>query len=220
MAEKRSARPKAGVDWTAVSAVATAAAAVVALVAYVMPQDPRPGADPTPSVTRSSPAPEPTWPAPPPSSGPPESGAPDSRTPDSDAPESRTAESRTAESRTADSRGEPPVPSSTPVAEASLPTLSPVRPAGCDETETALATYNRDAGTTRGGQAAAARQAYQDLMGAGLGAQGAVAGTIRRLAAEFQELNFRLTGMTGGDPQQVVADINADLAHLRSLCGT
>ncbi|MGI5271100.1 hypothetical protein ACQEUU_18235 [Nonomuraea sp. CA-218870] len=210
MAEKRSARPKAGVDWTAVSALATAAAAVVAVVAYVMPQDPRPGPEPTPSVMRSSPDSEPTWPVPPPSSGPPESDVPESDAPESDAPESRTAESR----------GEPPVPSSTPVAEASLPTLAPVRPAGCDETGTALATYNRNAGTTRGGQAAAARQAYQDLMGAGLGAQGAVASTIRRLAAEFQELNFRLTGMTGGDPQQVIADINADLAHLRSLCGT
>ncbi|TXK41607.1 hypothetical protein [Nonomuraea sp. C10] len=199
MAEKRSARPKGGLDWTAVSAMATAAAAVVALVAYLMPQPPQPGPEPTPSAAQSSPDPAPTSPAPQTSSPPPEPSTPESST-----PESRTPEL--------------PVPSSTPVAEDPPATLSAVRPAGCDETETALATYRRDAGTTRAGQAAAARQAYHDLMGAGLDAQGAVGTTIRRLAAEFQELNFRLTGMTGGDPNQVIADINADFADLRRLC--
>ncbi|WP_214415688.1 hypothetical protein [Sphaerisporangium fuscum] len=55
-------------------------------------------------------------------------------------------------------------------------------------------------------------------MSAVLDAQGVVGATISRLAAEFQELNFRLTGMTGGDPNQVIADINTDLADLRRLC--
>ncbi|MFB9251252.1 hypothetical protein ACFFWE_23685 [Sphaerisporangium melleum] len=55
-------------------------------------------------------------------------------------------------------------------------------------------------------------------MGAGLDAQGVVRATISRLAAEFQELNFRLTGMTGGDPNEVIADINTDAAELRRLC--
>ncbi|WP_326646257.1 hypothetical protein OG884_16615 [Streptosporangium sp. NBC_01755] len=60
-------------------------------------------------------------------------------------------------------------------------------------------------------------------MGAVLDAQGAVGATISRLAAEFQEMNFRLTGMTGmtgGDPNQVIADINTDLAELKRLCGS
>ncbi|MEV4834459.1 hypothetical protein AB0K05_08045 [Nonomuraea sp. NPDC049486] len=189
--------------------MATAAAAVVALVAYLMPQPPQPGPEPTPSAAQSSPDPAPTSPAPQTSSPPPEPSTPESGTPESGTPESSTPESSTPEL---------PVPSSTPVAEEPPATLSAVRPAGCDETETALATYRRDAGTTRAGQAAAARQAYQDLMGAGLDAQGAVGATIRRLANEFQELNFRLTGMTGGDPNQVIADINADFADLRRLC--
>ncbi|WP_344972790.1 hypothetical protein [Streptosporangium fragile] len=57
-------------------------------------------------------------------------------------------------------------------------------------------------------------------MGAVLDAQGAVGAKISRLAAEFQELNFRLTGMTGGDPNQVIADINTDVAELNRLCGS
>ncbi|MFG1944232.1 hypothetical protein [Nonomuraea sp. NPDC048826] len=180
------------------SAMATAAAAVIALIAYLMPQSPQPAppAQPTPTATQPPPEPETTSPPPPISSPPPES----------DTPESSTSE--------------PPAQTSAPVAETSAETLPAIPPAGCDETETALATYRRDAGTTRAGQAAAAHQAYQDLMGAGLRAEGAVGATISRLAREFQELNFRLTGMTGGDPNQVIADINADSADLRRLCGS
>ncbi|MCA2229851.1 hypothetical protein [Nonomuraea aurantiaca] len=66
--------------------------------------------------------------------------------------------------------------------------------------------------------AAAAQQTHHDLMGAVLDAEGVVGAKISRLAAEFQELNFRLTGMTGGDPNQVIADINTDVAELNRLC--
>ncbi len=57
-------------------------------------------------------------------------------------------------------------------------------------------------------------------MDAGLDAQGTVGSTIRRLAAEFQELNARLTGMVAADPNQVIADINADIPTLNRLCGS
>ncbi|MEV1238495.1 hypothetical protein [Nonomuraea sp. NPDC049750] len=55
-------------------------------------------------------------------------------------------------------------------------------------------------------------------MGARLDAEGVVGEKISRLAQEFQELNFRMTGMTGGDPNQVIADINTDVAELNRLC--
>ncbi|MCA2176814.1 hypothetical protein LDL08_11515 [Nonomuraea glycinis] len=83
---------------------------------------------------------------------------------------------------------------------------------------TALAGYRRNAGGTRSSQAAAAQQTYRDLMGASLDAQGAVGAMIRRLTAEFQELSFRLSGMVSSDPEQVIADINADFAELKRLC--
>lgn len=97
-------------------------------------------------------------------------------------------------------------------------TLSQVPPGGCAEAAAALEGYRGNAGTGRSGQAAAAQQAYQELMGAGLRAEGAVASMIRRLAGEFQELSHRLSGMVMADPNQVIADINADMAHLRRLC--
>ncbi|MGW5689236.1 hypothetical protein [Nonomuraea sp. NPDC003754] len=102
----------------------------------------------------------------------------------------------------------------------SSPLLSAVRPGGCDEAEAALAAYRRNAETARSSQAAAAHQTYLDLMCAALDAQGVAGAKISRLAAEFQELNFRLTGMTGGDPNQVIADINTDVAELNRLCGS
>ncbi|MFI7453497.1 hypothetical protein ACIBQX_38825 [Nonomuraea sp. NPDC049714] len=85
---------------------------------------------------------------------------------------------------------------------------------------TALTAYRRNAGTSRSSQAAAARQTYQDLMGAGLDAQGVVQTTISQLARKFQELNFRLTGMVVADPDPVIADINTDLRELQGLCGS
>ncbi|WP_433248365.1 hypothetical protein ACQPYK_00395 [Streptosporangium sp. CA-135522] len=100
------------------------------------------------------------------------------------------------------------------------PLLSAVRPGGCDETATALTAYRQNAGTTRSSQAAAAHQTYLDLMSTVLDAQGVVGATISRLAAEFQELNFRLTGMTSGDPNQVITDINTDIAEFKRLCGS
>ncbi|WP_180903571.1 hypothetical protein [Nonomuraea indica] len=55
-------------------------------------------------------------------------------------------------------------------------------------------------------------------MGAVLDAQGVVGAKISRLAREFQELSFRLSGMVNADPEQVLADINTDAAELRRLC--
>lgn len=111
-------------------------------------------------------------------------------------------------------------PSHTQAVQDSPPPPLKIRSVGCDETAAALTAYRRDAGSSRSGQAAAAQQTYSDLMGAALNAQGAVGAKIRRLAAEFQELSFRLTGMTGGDPNQVIADINADVAEFNRLCAS
>ncbi|MEU6724750.1 hypothetical protein ABZ917_13660 [Nonomuraea wenchangensis] len=99
-------------------------------------------------------------------------------------------------------------------------TTAAIRSVGCDEAAAALTAYRRDAGTSRSGQAAAAQQTYRDLMGAALNAEGVVGAEIRRLAAEFQELSFRLTGMTGGDPNQVIADINTDVAEFNRSCAS
>ncbi|GAA1738907.1 hypothetical protein GCM10009734_51090 [Nonomuraea bangladeshensis] len=113
----------------------------------------------------------------------------------------------------------PPEPSTSPPPTRTRPTPLPeVRSAGCDEAAAALTAYRRDAGTSSSGQAAAAQQTYRDLMGAALDAEGAVGAKIRRLASEFQELGFRLTGMTGGDPNQVIADINTDVTEFNRLC--
>lgn len=184
-------RAGSGLNWTAVSALSTALAAVVALAAYLgtMGDDTQ---GPTQAPPSQSPEPVITSHTLPPAK-------PTTRSPTPPPPEPTTPP--------------PPVERTTP---ASLP---PVHPQGCDEAAAALTAYSRNAGSTRSGQAAAAQQAYSDLMGAGLHAQGAVAAKIRRLAAEFQELGFRLTGMTGGDPNQVIADINTDVAEFNTLCG-
>ncbi|MET8340635.1 hypothetical protein ABZV14_23680 [Streptosporangium canum] len=183
-------------NWTAVSALAAAVATVVALVAYLMPPSPPPQPQPgtavtTPAPQASSPDQVTTRPAPPTPSPSPESSTP-----------------------------QQPVPSPTRAVPISSPSRSAVPPRGCDEASTALTAYHRNAGTARSSQAAAAHQTYLDLMGAVLDAQGVVGAKINRLATEFQELNFRLTGMTGGDPNQVIADINTDVAELRRLCGS
>ncbi|SFK10169.1 hypothetical protein SAMN05216275_11799 [Streptosporangium canum] len=183
-------------NWTAVSALAAAVATVVALVAYLMPPAPPPQPQPdavvpTPAPQSSSPDPVIPWPAPPTPSPSPEFSTP-----------------------------QPPMPSPTQAVPVPSALLSAARPGGCDEAAAALTAYRRNTGTARSSQAAAAHQAYLDLMGAGLDAQGVVGAKIRRLVAEFQELNFRLTGMTGGDPNQVIADINTDVAELERLCGS
>ncbi|MFJ8477586.1 hypothetical protein [Kitasatospora sp. NPDC094011] len=186
-------RPARRPDWGAVGAIAGAVAAVVALVAYLVPPDSPPPAA-APVVTSPTPPPsEPgtdTHPSPVPTPVP---------TPEPDRP----------------SPAPPRTPTPAPAWQSPLPTL---RPGGCDTAEAALAAYGRNAGGTRTSQAAAASQAYQDLMGAGLEAQGAVGGMIRGLAAEFSELNARLTGMVLADPNEVVADINRDVPQLRRLC--
>ncbi|MFD0273538.1 hypothetical protein ACFVHB_06410 [Kitasatospora sp. NPDC127111] len=199
-------------DWGAVGALAGAVAAVVALVAYLVPPEqsavtpvvtgaaPLPPGPVTPTST-GTPAPEP-----PPVTSPPAGSPPGSPTSD---PVRSPSPSLTAE----------PV-STRPAVPSPEPPLPTIRPGGCDRAEAGLAAYRRNAGTTRGSQAAAASQARQDLMGAALDAQGAVGSTINRLSAEFQELSFRLTGMVGADPNQVIADINADSAQLKRLCGS
>ncbi|MBB5785146.1 hypothetical protein [Nonomuraea jabiensis] len=169
---------------------------MVALIAYLMPPapPPQPKSDavaPTPAAQSSSSDPVTTRPAPPTPSPSPESSTP-----------------------------QPPRPSSTRPVPVPSALLSAVRPGGCDEAAAALTAYRRNAGTVRSSQAAAAQQTYRDLMGAVLDAQGVVGAKISRLAAEFQELNFRLTGMAGGDPNQVIADINTDIAELNRLCGS
>ncbi|MEV4248757.1 hypothetical protein AB0J63_35745 [Streptosporangium canum] len=183
-------------NWTAVSALAGAVATVVALVAYLMPPSPPPqsqsdGVVSTPAPQSSSPDPVIARPAPPTPRPSPESSTP-----------------------------QPPMPSPTQAVPVPSELLSASRPGGCDEAAAALTAYRRNAGTAHSSQAAAAHQTHLDLMGAVLDAQGVVGAKISRLAAEFQELNFRLTGMTGGDPNQVIADINTDVAELRRLCGS
>ncbi|MEU8326682.1 hypothetical protein AB0C33_50675 [Nonomuraea sp. NPDC048881] len=170
------------------SALAGSIAAVVALFAYLMPPK-------TPSGTVDS-SPSPT------SSPPGQVVTPHSPSPVDSSPESSTSQT----------------PSHTQAVQDPPPAPLKVRSVGCDETAAALTAYRRDAGTSPSGQAAAAQQTYSDLMGAALNAQGAVGAKIRRLAAEFQELSFRLTGMTGGDPNQVIADINTDVAEFNRLC--
>ena len=169
---------------------------MIALIAYLIPPAPPPQPQPdavvpTPPAQSSSPDTVTTRPARPTPQPSPESSTP-----------------------------QPPMPSSKQAVPVSSTPLSEVRPGGCDEATAALTAYRRNAGTVRSSQAAAAQQTYLDLMGAVLDAQGVVGTKISRLAAEFQELNFRLTGMTGGDPNQVIADINTDVAELHRLCGS
>ncbi|GAA3641820.1 hypothetical protein GCM10022224_000190 [Nonomuraea antimicrobica] len=182
------------------SALAAAFAALVALVAYLVPP-PQPQPDPVapaPTPPSWSPDPDTTRPEPPTRSSSPESSTPQ--------PESPTREPQPA--------------SPAREAPASSPLLSAVRPGGCEDAAAALTAYQRNAGSVRSSQAAAARQAYLDLMSAVLDAEGVVGAKISLLAREFQELHFRLTGMVGGDPNQVIADINTDAAELNRLCGS
>ncbi|GAA3165681.1 hypothetical protein [Nonomuraea salmonea] len=178
-------------NWTAVSAVAGSLAAVVALFTYLRPPVTGSGAVVSTPSAVSSPSPEPSSP---------------------DREDARPSPSPSLERST--SRP----PERTRATQDTPPPLPEVRPAGCDEAATALNAYRRDAGTSGSGQAAAAQQTYRDLMGAGLSAQGVVAAKIRRLAAEFQELGFRLTGMVDADPNQVITDINTDIREFNGLC--
>ncbi|MFC4009260.1 hypothetical protein ACFOY2_18645 [Nonomuraea purpurea] len=186
-------------NWPAVSALAGAVAAVIALIAYLAPPTPPPQPPPQPQPDTVVP------------SSAPRSSSPDSVT-------TRSAPSTPTPSPESDTP-EPQTPSSTREAPVSSASLSAVRPDGCDEATAALTAYSRNAGTTRSSQAAAAQQTYSDLMGAGLNAQGVVGPKITRLAREFQELNFRLTGMVMADPNQVIADINTDITEFNRLCG-
>ncbi|MER7578758.1 hypothetical protein [Kitasatospora sp. NPDC097691] len=218
MTDDESAQPPASgtgwarrLDWGAVGAIAGAVAALIAVVAYLVPPDaPQPPVGPV--ATTSAPQPPETLPAASPTPTPTPVPSPvatptptPTATPEPDPPSPEPSPSPI-RTRTATPAPEPPLPA--------------VRPGGCDKAERALATYRSNAGSTRAGQADAAGQAYQDLMDAGLDAQGAVGSTIRRLAAEFSELRFRLNGMVLADPNQVIADINADGAQLSRLCGS
>ncbi|MFD7735634.1 hypothetical protein ACFV6F_35265 [Kitasatospora phosalacinea] len=184
-------------DWGAVAALSGVAAALVAVVAYLLPPDPpRPAPSPSPvAVSSAEPAPEHTTPTPAPTPTPPESPSPEPE-PEPD-PE--------------------PDPEPSPTSEAPDP-LPALLPAGCREASAAVGSYRRNAGSTRGSQADAANLAYQGLMRAGTDADPSVRPTILRLAQEFQELSFRLNGMVMADPNEVIADINADLPVLDRLC--
>lgn len=197
--------PEAGsgrraLDWGAVAALSGVVAALVALVAYLLPPDaPRPAPSPLPvPVAESSPertSARPHSPTPTPTPGPTES------------PEAEP-----------EPEPEPdPAPGSPGTADVPAP-LPAVVPAGCREASAAVAAYRRDQGSTRGAQADAANLAYQGLMRAGTDADPPVRPTIVRLAQEFQELGFRLSGMVLADPNEVVADINADLPVLDRQC--
>ncbi|MEV6157286.1 hypothetical protein AB0L53_43810 [Nonomuraea sp. NPDC052129] len=178
------------------SALAAAIAAVVALAAYLAP--PTPPQQPQPQAQPDTVAPTPV----------PESSSPE--------PVITRHARRTPKPSPESSTPEPPNP--TREAPVSSSPLSAVRPGGCDEAAAALTAYRRNAGTVRSSQTAAAQQTYSDLMGAAFHAEGVVGAKITLLAREFQELNFRLTGMTGGDPNQVIADIDTDAAELNRLC--
>ncbi|MFD1547697.1 hypothetical protein [Nonomuraea guangzhouensis] len=192
-------------NWTAVSALAAAFAAVVALVAYLAPPAQPPQSQPDAVV----PTPAPQLPSSDPVT------TPAQQSPSSDPVTTRPARPTPSPKS---STPKPPKPSPTRAVAPSSEPLSAVRPGGCDEAATALTAYRRNAGTVRSSQAAAAQQTSSDLMSAVLDAEGAVGSKISRLAAEFRELNFRLTGMTGGDPNQVITDINTDVAELNRLC--
>ncbi|QKW23798.1 hypothetical protein HUT16_36050 [Kitasatospora sp. NA04385] len=193
-------------DWGAVAALSGVAAALVALVAYLLPPDEPRAAPAAPAAVTSSSAPEP---------------APERTTPrphgSSPAPEpSESAEPSESPEPEPEPEPEPqPEPSRTTDAPAPLPALLP---AGCREASAAVAAYRRDAGGSRGAQADAANLAYQGLMRAGTDADQSVRPTILRLAQEFQELSFRLNGMVMADPNEVIADINADLPVLSRKC--
>ncbi|MFE1320228.1 hypothetical protein [Kitasatospora phosalacinea] len=197
-AGRRRGRP----DWGAVAALSGVAAALVAVVAYLLPPDPpRPAPSPAPVAASSpEPAPEPeperTTPTPTPSESPSPEPEPEPEPEPDPEPD------------------EEPSPS----AEAPAP-LPAVLPAGCRGAAAAVASYRRNAGSSRGSQADAANLAYQGLMRAGTDADPPVRPTIVRLAQEFQELGFRLSGMVMADPNEVIADINADLPVLDRLCG-
>ncbi|NUW43892.1 hypothetical protein [Nonomuraea rhodomycinica] len=185
------------------SALAGAVAAVVALIAYLAPPVPRPQPQPGPLPDTVVPTPAP------------ESPSPDPVTTRHARPTPTRTPTRTP---SPEPSTPPPPPSPTRAVPVSATPLPPIRPGGCDEAAAALTAYRRNAGTVRSSQAAAAQQAYQDLMGAGLAAQGVVGAKIGRLAREFQELSFRLTGMILDDPNEVIADINTDAAELNRLC--
>ncbi|MFB4293129.1 hypothetical protein ACBI99_36185 [Nonomuraea sp. ATR24] len=112
----------------------------------------------------------------------------------------------------------PPDPETTRADPVTSVVLPPVPPIGCAEATAALNAYSRNAGDTRSSHAGAAQQAYSELMGVALNAQGAVGQKVTRLAREFQELNFRLTGMVMDDPNEVLTDIRTDIAELNRLC--
>ncbi|MEV4222550.1 hypothetical protein [Nonomuraea sp. NPDC049725] len=112
----------------------------------------------------------------------------------------------------------PPDPETTRADPVTSVVLPPVPPIGCAEATAALNAYSRNAGDTRSSHAGAAQQAYSELMGVALNAQGAVGQKVTRLAWGFRELNFRLTGMVMDDPGEVLTGIRTDIAELNRLC--
>ncbi|MEU7933511.1 hypothetical protein [Micromonospora echinofusca] len=99
-----------------------------------------------------------------------------------------------------------------------LPSVAPLRPAGCAEALAVVDRFYRTSGSTRQSRQAAATTAYQGMMGASLNAQGGVYQTTVALSQDFSELRFILSGMVAGDPDAVQARTDRDARTLREVC--
>jgi hypothetical protein len=114
-------------------------------------------------------------------------------------------------------------PTAAPVAPTTTPAQLPLSIAslpapGCDEALSVLDTYYRTAGTTESSQDAAAQQAYQGMMGAGLDSTGAVHTVVVKLANDFMNMSLTLEGQEDGNYGAEQATTNSDAQTLRSLC--
>lgn len=114
----------------------------------------------------------------------------------------------------------PPDPPTTPPPPAPSQTVAMPRvmPAGCADGLAAVKTYNRTVGSTRTSQAAAANQAYGDMMGADTEATGSVYTVLVALARDFQNLSAIASGMLDQDYSEAAARTRDDVRTLDSVC--
>ncbi len=92
-------------------------------------------------------------------------------------------------------------------------------PNGCTEAHTAIQTYNRTVGTTQASKAAAANQAYSDMMGADTEADSSSVYTILvALAHDFQNLYFIASGQLDQSYSEAAAHTKSDVNTLNSIC--
>lgn len=184
-------------NWAAVGALAGLAAAFVAFMAYAWPRTP----PPAPPVQRPDAASSRSGPV---------------------VPEQPGSAAATTRPATPEVTTSPPRPPETPDSRPplSVPSLSvpSLLPAGCEEALAVIDRYQRTAGSTRLSQQAAATEAYQDMMGASLVAEGAVRTVTVALAQDFSEMRFILSGTVSGDYAAVQARTNRDAQTLREVC--